>query len=127
MSHVTKIDLRRKYYRLLDALDVGSINAMTVSNHLDTFRSAAMRLSNIGERECNGVMGHDGFMKWDDADQAKADRERDAAEGRAIAAREALFDAETFKRLSVEFQGDPRGPSIKVHIVDGAQNIMTAW
>lgn len=127
MTHVTKQALRSEYYRLLDALDVGSPGWDTVNTSLHTFRNAAMRLSSIGERECNGVMGPDGFAKWDEADQAKADRDSEAAQRRAIAALEALFDAETFKRLAIEFQGDPRGPSITVSVVGGSQRILTAW
>lgn len=126
MSHVSKEIVRKEYYRLLDTLDVGSQNAVAVNDYLSDMRAAAMRLSNLSLRECNGVIGPDGFAKWDEGDQEECDKARAAAEKRVLHALDMLFDAETRKRIVTEFQGDPRGPSVQIH-VEGRRNIVTLY
>lgn len=127
MTHVSKADAMKEYYRLCDRLDVGSPSGVDTRAWMLEARQAAMHLSNIHVRECNGVIGADGFAKWDDADQAQADRESLAAANKALNAFSKLFDAETYARLVIEFQGDPRGPSIIVSVRDGAQRVLTLW
>lgn len=127
MTHVAFNDAKKEFYSLVDRLDVGTPGFEIVQHNLTIMRSAAMRLSNIGERECNGVIGPDGFAKWDDADQKHADNVRANAEKRVSDSLAALFDAETLARLELEFQGDPRGPSVIIGIKDGPQRIVTLW
>lgn len=126
MAHVTLKELTADYYRLLDVLDVGSRDASSTLFWLRAIRADAMRLSNLGERECNGVMKADGFMGWDDADQRKADNTRRNAEKRIRDALDQLFDRETFNRLVIEFQGDPRGPSVIVGTAERSR-VLVAW
>lgn len=124
-NHVTFEAIKKEYYRLIDVLDVGSTpDAMAALRQL---RSDAMRLSNIGIRECNGVIKSDGYAGWDDKDQTRADNERANAEKRIGDALDRMFDVETRKRIVVEFQGDPRGPSVKIHVADGRRDVLTAW
>lgn len=127
MSHITKQALRVEYYRMLDALDAGSRDSETVNARLSDLRTAAMRLSNLGEQACNGVRGPDGHMKWDEADQQRNDDACERAEERAKAALNGLLDDETYARLEIEFQGDPRGPSVIVHIKNGPQRVLCVW
>jgi hypothetical protein len=67
-----------------------------------------LRLQRIGERECNGVPGPDGYAKWDEADQAQADKERSAAIDRITSAFKGLL-GDDLNGGTLEFQGDPRG------------------
>ena len=124
MAHIQPANFIREMFKLCDVLDCGSNSGFRAD--CAEIRRAAMRLSNIGERECNGVIGPDGFAKWDDADQAKADADRNRAEKRVNDALDRMFDAETRKRIVVEFQGDPRGPSVKIGTQE-RPNIATAW
>lgn len=127
MSHITKAELRKDFYRLLDLLDVGSRDSSTVQALLNELRQAGMRLSNLGEQACNGVRGPDGHMKWDDADQRRNDDACMRAETRVKVALDKLFDVETFNRLDIEFQGDPRGPSVIIGIKNGPQRVLCIW
>lgn len=124
-NHVSFGAIKKEYYRLIDVLDVGSTpDAMAA---LRQIRADAMRLSNVGIRECNGVKKPDGFMGWDDKDQKHADNQRANAEKRIHDALDRMFDTETRKRIIVEFQGDPRGPSVKIHVQGGRRDVLTAW
>ena len=127
MAHITRDELRRDYYKLLDALDVGYRDADEVRWSLAVMRLAAMRLSNLGEQACNGVRGPDGHMKWDDADQRRNDDACMRAEARVKVALGKLFDVDTFNRLDIEFQGDPRGPSVIIGIKNGPQRVLCVW
>lgn len=126
-EHIGLDQLRKDFYRLTDLLDVGTINYEIVRDCLKTARISAMQLDRISIRECNGVRGPDGFMKWDDSDQAKADRDRTRCEKRVTDALSDLFDSETFKRIEIEFQSDPRGAPVYVHIKNGPQHIMSIY
>lgn len=125
--HINFDDAKRAFFHFTDVLDVGVANYSTLRFHLSELRAAAMRLSNLSEKECNGVIGPDGHAKWDDKDQAQADKARDRAEQRATRAIESLFDCEAFKRVEIEFQPDPRGPSIILHVKDGPQRVACFW
>ena len=127
VRHISFEQTKKDFFRFTDVLDVGVTNYATLRHHLTELRAAAMRLSNLSERECNGVVGPDGFAKWDDKDQASADKARDKAEKRALYALESLFDSETFQRVRVEFQPDPRGPSIILHVANGPQRVACFW
>jgi hypothetical protein len=123
--HITKEELNRDILRLMHELDV--VFTAEARENVKALRQAGMTLSNISEMECNGVPGRDGHMKWDEADQQRADNRRAGAEKRAITALKDMFSAETFKRLHIEFQGDPRGPSIIVGIRGGTDRIVCVW
>jgi len=125
--HITFDNAKYTFFRLTDLLDVGVQNYQTLRYHLTELRAAAMRLSNLAEQECNGVIGPDGHAKWDDRDQARNEKARQKAEERASRAIEFLVDSDTFKRLDIEFQPDPRGPSIILHIKDGMQRAACFW
>jgi len=125
MSHITKQYARTEFFRLMDTLDAGF--SPYAQEAIIEIRQAAMRLSNLGVRQCNGVIGPDGFAKWDDKDQEQCDRAEAKAQGRVIKALESAFDSETFARLDVELHGDPRGPSVIIHIKDGPQRVASFW
>jgi hypothetical protein len=125
--HISFDDTKKTFFRLTDILDVGVTNYQTLRHHLTELRAAAMRLSNLAEQECNGVIGPDGHAKWDEQDQAKNEKARQKAEDRALRAVEFLVDAETFKRLEIEFQPDPRGPSVIIHVKDQHQRAACFW
>jgi hypothetical protein len=129
MTHISKIECETDFFRLCDRLDVQPLTMMEGNTRfwIAAIRSEAMRLSNLGERECNGVMQPDGFMGWTEKDQAKADNMRAGAETRAKQAFEQLFDRATLDRIEIEFQGDPRGPSIIVNIKGGPSRAFVAW
>jgi hypothetical protein len=125
--HISFDDTRQAFYRLTDILDVGITNYQTLRHHLAELRVAAMRLSNLAEQECNGVIGPDDHAKWDEQDQARNEKARQKAEDRASRAIEFLLDAETFKRLEIEFQPDPRGPSVILHIKNQYERAACFW
>jgi len=121
MTEQNMINAGKQMQHLFNALDCGWTPRTTwataeIARH-------AVRLSAIGERECNGVMGPDGFMKWDEDDQKKADFEREGSERAVLDAFAEAMDTETLARLDIEFQGDPRGPSVIVHIQDGPRYV----
>lgn len=123
MTHTTMNEARKEYFRIADAIDAPYKEG--AAERIATIRRAAMRLDWIGIRECNGVTGLDGFAKWDDDDQAKADRHRQLAEQRA---KNAFAEAFNMTRLAIEFQGDPRGPSIIVwDSADTGRRLATFW
>ena len=124
---MTLIEAQNEYYRLVNALGIGSPDWSAMREVPRELRLAAKALGRIGERECNGVIGPDGFAKWNEDDQAKADRERARYEKRIRDALERVFDVETFNRLNIEFQNDPRGPAVYIHIKNGPQRVATFW
>jgi len=126
-KHMTKDEARKEIYRLLDTMDVGSPGFEAISESAFTLRNSARRLQWLGERECNGVTGPDGFAKWDEGDQAKNDSDREKAENRAAKAIEAIMDSEARQRIEIEFQGDPRGAPILIHEKNGRQRIAVFW
>lgn len=129
MSHISKLEMEKDFFRFCDLLNVMPQTTMEGNTRywIAALRSEAMRLSNLGERECNGVRQPDGFMGWTDKDQAKADNQRKGAETRAKEALSQLFDRATLNRLEIEFQGDPRGPSIIISIKGGMSRALVAW
>ena len=74
-------------------------------------RLAARRLSVLHLSQCNGVIGADGFARWNDDDQANYEKKCGAAEKAATAAFVALFP----RGFRIDWQRDPRGPSIVVY------------
>jgi hypothetical protein len=126
-KHMTLDQARTETFRILDVLDAGLPSFDTSSRCIADLRKAARRLQYLGERECNGVIGPDGYAKWDDADQASNDKARTKAETSATAALDALLDTETRGRVEIEFQGDPRGAPILIHEKGGRQRIAVYW
>lgn len=126
MTHATRTEVRNELVKLINLLDVG-----TPSNFpavVNTLQSAGAKLSRLSEVACNGVFDRaTGFMRWNDEDQATNDRQRDEQEQRATMALESLFDAATCARLDVEFQGDPRGPSIIIGVKGGQSRVVTLY
>lgn len=120
-------DARAEYYRLVDRLDVGTPGWTIATAHLKTLRLAARALTRLSERECNGVIKPDGFAGWDDIDQKHADEARERAEKRVQSAIDGLFDSETRRNIEVEFQPDPRGPSVIINLVNGPQRVACFW
>jgi hypothetical protein len=100
-------------YRIADKLEIETKGFDAMSAAAGKILRAAKKLNRLSEMECNGVPGPDGFMKWDEVDQAKADKTRDAAVCRVWEALgEAFSDCTLF---AVENQGDPRGASVIIH------------
>ena len=118
--------VKKEYYRLLTVLDVGSPSWDVLRDSLKEISNGARRLSRLGEQECNGVIGPDGFAKWDDQDQERNDKARERAQKRVAAALGRIFDSETAGRIVVEFQPDPRGPSVILH-TNTAQRVACFW
>jgi hypothetical protein len=127
-NHITLIDARKSFFAMCDRLDLAPNFALTASV-IKQIRDCAMRLSSIAERECNGVNDpkHPGCQKWDDKDQAHADRVHANNERKILAALESVFDNADFSRLEIEFQGDPRGPSVIIHERGGMQRLASFW
>lgn len=117
------IDAGAQMQRLLNRLGAGWTPRTTWAT--TEIQRHAARLSAIGERECNGVRGPDGHMKWDEQDQERADFEREDSERAIIDAFSEAMDSETLSRLEIEFQGDPRGQSVIVNMIDGPQRVAT--
>lgn len=126
-QHMTREEARKEYYRICDAVDCGSPAWEVVSANLNVIRNTARRLDQLNLLECNGVIGRDGFAKWDEEDQQRNDANRERATNRARDAFAAMFDAATMELLEIEFQGDPRGPAITVNVKGGAQRVATFW
>lgn len=124
-NHIKLTDAQSEFYKLLDMIDAG-LTPHTFKCIRD-LRSAAMRLSNLAEKECNGVIGPDGFAKWDDNDQEKNDKAILRAANRVVDAVSGAMDSESFAKVQIEFQGDPRGPSVILHIKDGPQRVACFW
>ena len=82
-----------------------------------TLRLAAAALDRVNLSRCNGVSYYDSqlgrvMQKWDDADEAAAQRKEARHEKRAREAVAAMFgDA-----VSVALQGDPRGASVRLYV-----------
>lgn len=125
-NHQTLEQAKKEIFTLADRLGVTALPYETLNLHTAEIRRAAMRLGSLGERQCNGVIGPDGHAKWDDKDQETCDRWTATAERRAATALRFLF-CDAFKRLEIEFQGDPRGPSIIIHERYGRQRLATFW
>lgn len=121
MTYKAMTEGGRTMQHLLNTLDAGWTPRTTWAT-TEIVRHAK-RLSAIGERECNGVRGPDGHQKWDENDQEQADFEREGSERAILDAFAEAMDSETLARLDIEFQGDPRGPSVIVHIKDGPQYV----
>lgn len=119
--NMTSVDAGAEMHRLFNHLDIGWTPRTTWAT--GEILRHAVRLSNIALRECNGVRGDDGYMRWNEADQTQADFEREGSERAAIDAFAEAMDTDTFNRLDIEFQSDPRGPSVIVNTKDGAQRV----
>lgn len=97
--------------------------------------SEAARLHRIAERRCNGIPRWDAQARqmlgsWTDEDEAKAEREDNRAERRAIEAFASVLAPDDRARIRVAFQGDPRGAMICIYAasdVDGCGNRLAAW
>lgn len=98
----------------------------TLFAHTKQIRLAARQLSKLHLSLCNGVIGADGFAKWDEADQANYESKCGKAETAALAAFKALFP----RNLWLHWQRDPHGPSIVVYDgadVDGQNRLASFW
>ncbi len=126
MSNMTTRESEKEWKRVYEALGVKPPRG-AIQHNAYVLRAAARRLGAIGVRECNGVIGPDGFAKWGEADQRKADTERDREEKRIRGTLRNAFLASDFERLDIEFQGDPRGPAVYVHVKNGPQRVATFW
>lgn len=107
------------------ALDTSTADLATLADNL---RAAARRLFRVSIDECNGVIGHDGFARWNEDDQAKADKKREAATHSVRASVENALGASA-ARVRLEFQGDPRGAMIVAHVADtqGEREVARFW
>lgn len=117
MTHKAQYESMRTLYRLADDLDVGTGGFDKTAFTARELRLASATLLRISEQECNGIERWDAKAKmrlasWTEEDQTRSEARRAKQEKRVMDALESFFDAETFKRLRVEFQGDPRGAMI---------------
>ena len=125
MAHIGINEAKKEFYRLMDTLDAGLTRETFEA--IAEIRKAAMRLSNLHERECNGVVGPDGFMKWDEEDQDRNDIAIERCKERVYKATSLAMDLESLGKVSIEIQSDPRGPSVIYHIKDGPQRVACFW
>lgn len=102
-------------YRLADKIAATTCGFDAMSAAANEIRLASKALQRINERECNGIPGPDGYMKWDDEDQERADKQRERHEKRVIEALGSAFALNILPLLDIEFQGDPRGAPVIVH------------
>lgn len=112
-KYMKKEEIERELYSLMDQLQSdGHHSAFAMSYEIGL---ACKRLHQISLRECNGVKGPDGNMKWDDSDQATADRTRKIAQNRVMQALHGALGVSGIKCIQVEFSADPRGAPVVVH------------
>lgn len=123
-NHMTKVEAEKEVFRIADRLDLTTAGNPFEAAH--EMRRVAMGLDALNVKECNGVRGPDGFMKWDEQDQAKADKRRENLTAQFKALMLQTFPADIEDKVKYEFQGDPRGPSVKVYALDG-QQLATFW
>jgi hypothetical protein len=123
-NHMTKHEAEKELFRIADRLDMATSGNPFEAAH--GMRYEAMQLDALNLRECNGVIGPDGFAKWDDQDQARNDRLRANSIARFKALMIDTFPGDIELLTRYEFQGDPRGPSIRVYGLDG-QALATFW
>ena len=124
-DHMTTHQAEKEAFRIADTFDTDIPENFRGYAHSVARR--ARTLGRIGERECNGVRDPaTGHQRWNDADQAMADRQRKSAEETVRAAFKAMYGS-AYDRMVIEFQGDPRGPAIYVHVAGGMQRIATFW
>ena len=115
--HMTELETAKELYRIIDKLDTFGRDIFKAAK---VIRRNAATLNRIGEMECNGVLGPDGFAKWDKNDQARADRRRTTAEKRIVEAIKGAILSPFCQRLEIEFQGDPRGAPVLISL-DGQE------
>lgn len=126
-EYMTQLEAIEQCYRLgfnkaANGLKVWHIMA----GQAKLIRIAARRLSRQHLSLCNGVIGADGFAKWDEADQTNYERKCRDAEKMATAAFHTLFP----RGLALDWQRDPRGPSIIVYDrkdTDGQNRLASFW
>jgi hypothetical protein len=121
-------DALKQLYHVLEAFDGPSLGYNQNYMAAHEIRLAANRLNRIAERECNGIERIvDGIRQgtWTDADQAKADKERAAAEKKVQAALSKAM-GDKFPSIAIEFQGDPRGCPVIIHTA-GKQDRIAAF
>lgn len=123
-NHMTKREAELELFRIADRLDMMTSGNGFTSAH--AIRTEAMRLDALNLRECNGVTGPDGFAKWDEKDQERNDRLRENCKARVKAIMVNTFPGDIEQHVVYEFQGDPRGPSIKINARDGSL-LATFW
>lgn len=130
MTHMTATDARNELIRMADEIDAPIMpHSDAVRDAIETLRSAARALHRVSLDECNGVRQPDGYMGWTDANQAAADEKTAKQMARVNKALNDLFP--TFMRkVRVEHQGDPRGPSVAVYMAEdksGQRRLATFW
>ncbi len=116
-NHMTKHETLEQIYRLAESVDMVS-GYLIKANAARIIRRNAATLNTLSERECNGVTGPDGYAKWDDGDQAKTDKRRITAKKAIRLAIKVLVPEPARNRLTVEFQGDPRGAPVSITLDD---------
>lgn len=127
-NHMNKKECTTELARMAAALQVQP-RKTTIDDATFALRRAAKILHEIGILECNGVMQRDGYMGWTEDDQKRADARREKAERRVRNTFTVLF-GDAMSALRVEFQGDPRGPSVNVYMAgdtSGQRRIATFW
>lgn len=126
-KHMTKYEALSQYYKLCDHFDAGGQVFDVVRPAIERVRLSARRLDWANEHECSGFPCANGEFRLTDDDQAKLDRTRETHERHVTDAFARLFDTDTLARIRIEFQGDPRGPAIRIHEKDGAQDVGAFW
>ena len=84
-------------------------------------RRHTMQLERVNLARCNGVKQPDGFMGFTSENEQQADRMERAA---VTAIRNLIRDMlppEHDDRVAIEFQGDPRGAPVLVHVGEREQ------
>ena len=74
MTYMKPHEAANQLFHLLDRLD-----AETTGEGLRAAEElclVARKLDRLNVKACNGVVGPDGFAKWDEADQADSDKRR---------------------------------------------------
>ena len=82
----------------------------------------AKNLNTLALKECNGITCADGSQRWTEADQENNDKLRALDEKLIVRAFRTLWP-DTMHKMIIEFQADPRGPSVIIHEKDGAQYV----
>lgn len=125
-THITEREAVSSLYRLLEHLDIDSPGFPEVSTAARVIRNAAIRLDQLNTMECNGIPQQDGYMGLTEADQERLGEYRKRAESRTLdALRRTLGN--NLQKLTIEFNGDPRGPAIVLHSAGTQDCLAIFW
>jgi len=106
-------------------MDIGTPSIVRLVEAVREAKLAALQLEKLDLLQCNGVQVWSSehkrhFARWDESDQERYDRLTEKNFDRVVRAIASVMDSESFARLRIEHQPDPRGLPIIIYL-DGAR------